>query len=135
MPEFDATHRGAARAVEPTEGTSLTIDIDSQIEQLRQENYWQIGRNSKTLAKYADFRIVLTGIRANTRIQEHHAPGRISVQTVRGHLKMHANGREFDLPRGHMLVLDRAVAHDVEAVEDSAFLLTITWPEGHQAEH
>lgn len=135
MPEFDATHRGAARAVEPTEGPYLPIDIQDQIEQLRHENYWQEGRNSKTLVKYADLRMVLTAIRANTRIQQHQAPGRIAVQTVLGHLKMHANGREFDLPLGHVLVLDRAVPHDVEAVEDSAFLLTIAWPEGHPAEH
>jgi len=49
---------------------------------------------------------------------------------VRGHLKIRAAGREFDVPQGHMLVLDRGVRHDVEALEDSAFLLTIAWPEG-----
>lgn len=135
MPEFDATHRGAARAVEPTGGAFLPVDISAQIENLRRENYWQIGRNSKTLAKYDDFRIVLTALRAKTRIQEHHTFGRIAVQTVRGHLKMHAGGQVFDLPEGHMLVLDRGMAHDVEAVEDSAFLLTIAWPEGNSAEH
>lgn len=33
------------------------------------------------------------------------------------------------LPAGHMLALERALPHDVEALEDSAFLLTIAWPE------
>jgi hypothetical protein len=37
------------------------------------------------------------------------------------------------LPAGRMLVLDRSLPHDVVAIEDSAFLLTIAWPEG--AEH
>jgi hypothetical protein len=35
----------------------------------------------------------------------------------------------FDLPQGKMLVLDRAVTHDVEAVEESAFLLTVAYPQ------
>jgi quercetin dioxygenase-like cupin family protein len=134
MPEFDAAHRGAARPVEPTEGPFLTVDLTAQIEQLAGESYWQVGRNSKTLVKFPDFRMVLTAVRANSRIEEHHAAGRIAIQTVRGHLKMRATGREFDLPLGHILVLDRGIPHDVEALEDSAFLLTIAWPEGQPPE-
>jgi quercetin dioxygenase-like cupin family protein len=129
MPEFDATHRGAARAVQPTEGPFLTVDLNEQIEQLTRESYWQVGRNSKTLVKFPDFRMVLTAVRAKARIEEHSAAGRIAIQTVRGHLKMRTAGKEFDLPLGHMLVLDRGMPHDVEALEDSAFLLTIAWPE------
>lgn len=127
------TSRGAARAPEPTTGPSLTFDLAYQIHGLRQEHYWQSGRNSKTLAKYDDFRIVLTAIQANTTIHEHQSAGRISVQTVEGHLRMHAGGKQFDLPAGRVLVLDRAMPHDVVAIEDSAFLLTIAWPE--EAEH
>ena len=129
MPESD-TSRGAARAPEATAGPSLTFDLAHQIGELRQEPYWQSGRNSKTLVKYDDFRIVLTTIRAKTTIHEHHAAGRISVHTIEGHIRMHAAGIDFDLPSGHVLVLDRAMPHDVVAVEDSAFLLTIAWPEG-----
>jgi hypothetical protein len=33
-----------------------------------------------------------------------------------------------DLPAGHLLALDQCVPHDVEAAEDSAFLLTLSWP-------
>jgi quercetin dioxygenase-like cupin family protein len=130
MPEFDATHRGAARASEPTAGPYLSFDLQQQIDEIRQEAYWQSGRNSKTIVKYGDFRIVLTAIKKGTTIREHHSDGRISVQTVVGHIRMHAAGKEFDLPSGHLLVLDRGMRHDVEALEDSAFLLTIAWPEG-----
>lgn len=130
MPEFDATHRGAARASELTEGPHLHYDLQQQVEDLRREAYWQSGRNSKTLAKFDDFRIVLTALQKGTLIPEHHAAGRISVQTVVGHIRMRAAGNEFDLPLGHLLVLDRGMRHDVEAIEDSAFLLTIAWPEG-----
>ena len=131
MPETGQS-RGAARAPEPTEGPSLSFDLADQIRQLRQEHYWQSGRNSKTIVKYADFRIVLTAIQAKTTIHEHHSAGRISVQTVEGRIRMHAGGNEFDLPAGRVLVLDRAMPHDVVALEDSAFLLTIAWPEGEE---
>lgn len=130
MPESDPTHRGAARATQPTEGPYLSYNLQQQIEELRRESYWQSGRNSKTIVKYGDFRIVLTAVQKNTVIREHHSDGRISVQTVTGHLRMHAAGKEFDLPAGNLLVLDRGMRHDVEALEDSAFLLTIAWPEG-----
>jgi len=124
------TSRGAARAPEATVGPSLTFDLAQQIRALRRESYWQSGRNSKTLVKYDDLRIVLTAIEGKTTIHEHRSAGRISVQTVEGHLRMHAGGRTFDLPAGRVIVLDRATPHDVIALEDSAFLLTIAWPAG-----
>jgi hypothetical protein len=41
---------------------------------------------------------------------------------------MHADGKLFDLPQGKILVLDRAITHDVEAIEERAFLLTVAYP-------
>ena len=118
---------GAQRTVEPTAGVFLEFDLNAQIEQLKCEPAWQNGRNAKTMVKYPDFRIVLMLMKAQTRIEEHHADGRISVQTV-GHIRMHVAGRDFDLPVGHLLALDHEVRHDVEALEDSAVLLTIARP-------
>jgi len=34
-------------------------------------------------------------------------------------------GNLVDLPAGHLVALDREVLHDVEALDDSAFMLTI----------
>lgn len=119
---------GAQRTVAPTAGVFLEFDLNAQIEQLKCEPAWQNGRNAKTMVKYPDFRIVLMLMKAKTRIEEHHADGRISVQTVAGHIRMHVAGRDFDLPVGHLLALDHEVRHDVEALEDSAVLLTIAQP-------
>ena len=117
---------GAQRTAEPTAGVFLEFDLNAQIEQLKCEPAWQNGRNAKTMVKYPDFTIVLMLMKAKTRIEEHHADGRISVQTIAGHIRMHVAGKDFDLPVGHLLALDYEVRHDVEALEDSAFLLTIT---------
>ncbi len=61
-------------------------------------------------------------------MEEHRAPGRLSLQTLTGRLRLQVHDQTIDLPAGHVLVLDPDVAHDVEALEESAFLLTIAWP-------
>lgn len=116
------------RVPDITAGPYLQFDLAAEIEKLRREPAYESGRNAKTMAKYEDFRVVLTAIKGGTRIHEHHSAGRISVQAVAGHIRMHALDREFDLPQGRLLVLDRGVQHDVEALQDSAFLLTVAWP-------
>ena len=127
MQQLEST-RGAARALEPTTGPWLAFDLAEEIEQLLQEPYWQSGRNSKTIVHYPDFRVVVTAIQANTTINEHQTAGRVAVQTLHGHLRMHAGGKEFDLPAGRILAIDQAVPYDLHAVEDSALLLFIAWP-------
>jgi quercetin dioxygenase-like cupin family protein len=122
----------AVRSPGQMEGPTLCFDLNAEIERLRGENAWQGGRNSKTLVKHPDFRVVLTVLKSNARLHEHKAAGGISVQAIAGHIRMHVQDKVIDLPAGHMLALERALPHDVEALEDSAFLLTIAWPEDAQ---
>ncbi len=61
------------------------------------------------------------------RMAEHKAIAAISVQTLAGKIRLKLPDRTADLPTGQLLVLDRSVPHDVEALEDSAFLLTMSW--------
>lgn len=122
------------RGHEFIEGTlstpSLQYDLLEEIKQLRQEESWrqETGRSSKTLVKYADLRIVLIAMKAKTRMHDHKTAGRISVQTLSGHIRLHLPDRTEDLPAGHLLALDQCLEHDVEALEESAFLLSIFWP-------
>jgi len=110
-------------------GATLTFDLGAELEQLRQEESYRAGdRNARTLVKEGGLRIVLTALQAGARLREHSAPGPISVQTLAGRIRLHAADETVDLPVGGLLALDRNVAHDVEALEDSAFLLTIAWP-------
>lgn len=107
----------------------LTFDLGAELERLRAEGGWQQGtRNAKTLVKEPDLRIVVIVMRQGGRMEEHQAPGRISIQTLAGRLRLHVLGETIDLTVGQVLVLDPDVAHDVEALEESAFLLTIAWP-------
>jgi quercetin dioxygenase-like cupin family protein len=80
-----------------------------------------------TLVKYPDLRIVYILMRSGARMQEHHAGATISVHTLSGHVRLHLAEGTVDLPAGQLLALERDVPHDVEAVEESAVLLTIAW--------
>ena len=114
----------------PMAATFLECDLTRELEQLHGEPAWNRGHNAKTLVKYDDFRVVLIALKARARLPRHHNKGRISIQPVAGHILVRAEGRTFDLPRGTLLALDQHLPHDVEALEESAFLLTIAWPGG-----
>src|SRR4029077_8164998 len=107
----------------------LHIDLERELQQLRLEDSWrrETGRSSKTLAKYPDFRIVLILMKASTRMRQHRAQGRISIQQLKGQVCLHLADRKVHVSAGHLLVLDCGVLHDVEALEESALLLTISW--------
>jgi quercetin dioxygenase-like cupin family protein len=106
----------------------LEFDLTAEVERLRLESTWHAGQNSRTLIKYDDFRVVLTAIRSGTRISEHRTDGRISVHLLSGHLRLNAVGRALDLRPGSLVALDQGEPHDLEALDDSTFLLTIAWP-------
>ncbi len=111
------------------------FNLDEQLYELHRRPEWESGIARRVLIRYPDFQITLRAMKAGTCIPNHHNPGRICVHTLRGHIHMHADGKLFDLPQGKMLVLDRAITHDVEALEESAFLLTVAYPEKGQRQH
>ena len=112
----------------PMAASFLEFDLPAEIHRLRAETTWSTGHNARTLAKYDDFRVVLIALCANARMPEHKTEGRISVHVLAGHIQVKAAGRTFNLRPGGLLALDRGLPHEVEALEESALLLTIAWP-------
>ena len=111
----------------------LRFDLQQELQELRREDSWdrETGRSSKTLAKYPDFRIVLVLMKAATHMDEHRAAARISIQALVGRIRLHLPEQEpLELSAGQLLALDCGMPHDVEALEESAFLLTVSWPKG-----
>jgi quercetin dioxygenase-like cupin family protein len=107
----------------------LKFDISRELLELRNKDSWdrETGRSSKTLAKHSDFRVVLVLMKANTQMNQHQAEGRISIQPISGRMLVRLPHQEVTLSTGELLVLDGDVLHDIEAKEESAFLLTISW--------
>ena len=124
----DPTNKNRRPHPQSMDTPHLEFDIARELQQLHLEPGWQSGQNAKTLIKYDGLRIVLIALKAGSRIPEHHTEGQISIQTIVGHIQVRADGRSFELRPGGLLALDQGLPHDVEALEESAFLLTIAWP-------
>jgi quercetin dioxygenase-like cupin family protein len=107
-------------------GAAMDFDIATELAILKQEPSWHRGdRNARTLVEKGGFRLVLTALKMGVRLRAHETPAWVSIHAITGHLRIAAAGRDVDLPAGHILVLGRDEQHDVEALEDSAFLLTV----------
>jgi len=126
VPNNEQPHRRPHTA--PMAAPFLEFDLEREVELLHSEPAWATGQNARTLVKFDDLRILLMALRARARVPGHQTKGRISIHTVIGHILVRAEGRTFDLPRGGLIVLGQGLPHDVEALEESAFVLTIAWP-------
>lgn len=114
------------------EAEVIRVNIGKELEKLKQAPSWQreSGRSSETLTKYNEFRIVLVRMKQGSYMSQHRAEGPISIHILQGKIRVHLpEDRIEDLDPGELLTLDRCLEHDVEAVEESAFLLTIAWPD------
>ncbi len=85
------------------------------------------GRRSETLVKSADLRVVLVTMRAGTTLQEHSAPGSITMQPLGGRFVFTADGVDQELVPGQLITAKPGVRHAVHALDDGAFLLTLAW--------
>lgn len=107
----------------------LRVDLMAVIGELRQEATWRLrGHNARTLAKYPDLRVVLVAMRERSRLHEHRTTAGITIQVLTGRVRLRVDGRAVELRFGDLLSIDRGLPHDVEAVDESAFLLTLSSP-------
>ena len=107
----------------------IQCDLLEEIQNLHKQDAWLhgTGPSSTTLVKHPDLRIVLLTMKKKMCMHQHSTAASISVQTLAGHIRLRLPDRTAELPAGQLLALDQCVPHDVEAEEDSAFLLTLSW--------
>lgn len=124
-PLFGAT-RSPKHGGPDIEGPVLRFDLHTELQQLRgQRNYQESGPAGRTLVKEPDLRIVLMALRAGAGLPEHHASGPISIQVIEGGVRVRLPNNSVELKSGQLLAVESGMRHDVEAIVDSAFLLTV----------
>jgi quercetin dioxygenase-like cupin family protein len=108
----------------------LQVLIPAEVKNLWQQEAWDMesGRSARTLVKYPDLRIVLVSMKAGARMTQHKTNARFAILTLAGHVRLHLPHTSVEAPKGELLAVDRDVAHDVEAIQQSTFLLIIAWP-------
>ena len=119
------------RPFRPTELSASTVTsfaVTEMANQLMTEDAFQnAGRNSLTLARGNDLTVVLIVLKAQSALQEHKAPGPITVTTLSGYLEFSTamQSEPLVLHTGDVAVCGAQLTHSVKALEDSAFLLVI----------
>lgn len=104
------------------------FDLLREIAESEQRKPWAAGIHTRTLYKKPDFRLVLICMDVAAQMKEHHVDGTSSVQVLKGHIRYSTQGQFYDLRAGDLLTLGASIRHEVEAIEDSGFLLTVSWP-------
>lgn len=121
-------------AVEKAAADFVEFDLAREIAESEQKKPWPAGRYTQTLLKRADMRILLISMEKGAELKEHHVDGSISVQVLKGSVRFATEGESRELKTGNVVSLGASIKHHVEALEDAAFLLTISWPETKRLE-
>jgi quercetin dioxygenase-like cupin family protein len=110
-------------------GTEHVLDVRAALRALRaEEGPSANGHRQITLLHQGSVRLVLFAFAAGGRMEEHHAPGWVTIQVLRGALRVRTPDAQHDLAEGQILALAPDVPHDVEAGEDADMLLGV-YPE------
>ena len=104
----------------------VSMDLNLLIEQVRSEPTWKSSdRNSITIYKCENLRIILIALHEKAELKTHTANGIISVQIIEGHIKFTTEQQVVELEKGQMLALKKQIPHSVVALKESFLLLTV----------
>jgi quercetin dioxygenase-like cupin family protein len=113
------------QALRPSKGGFALIDIAGETTRLKGKlDASGADREASSLVKDYGLNVMLMVLKRGARLHEHHTKGPLTVQVISGRVRFVAAGTPHDIAPGAMLALDREVGHSVEALEDSALLLT-----------
>jgi quercetin dioxygenase-like cupin family protein len=108
------------------QGGSIAVDLRSEIARLKGEPAWADNdRHGSSLVKGDGINVALLVLKKGAKMQEHHTRAPITVQVIEGRINFIANGKTQLATAGMLVALDRAIEHSVEAVEESAIVLTV----------
>ncbi|MGW2650152.1 cupin domain-containing protein [Streptomyces sp. NPDC001393] len=103
----------------------LSLDAKAR-EHLEQATTSSAGRSAETLygGHEHTLRQTLLALRAGTELTEHENPGEATVLVLRGRVTLRSGEDSWEGMTGDLLIVPPA-RHSLQAVEDSAVLLTV----------
>jgi quercetin dioxygenase-like cupin family protein len=122
----DSANVWKARPDRPVAVPLLHLRLADELGRLRQESTWRTsGRNAITLTKEPTLRLVLLLLGKGTTMPEHQTAGPLTLQVLSGLVAFRAGDRAKEVGPGELIVLESAIGHEIEALEESAVLLTL----------
>jgi quercetin dioxygenase-like cupin family protein len=123
-----STGRVSERTPRSLSGEALSFDLGTEAELLKREQAWHDhGHNARTLAKYADFRVVMVVLKTDARMRQAQSDQCMTVQPLSGSIRVYLPDSWHDVGEGQLLTVGSCVPHEIVAVEESAFLLCLGW--------
>jgi quercetin dioxygenase-like cupin family protein len=110
------------------------FDMQDALRKLRHEDSPErAGHKQITLDQYGPVTMVLFAFDAGGALKDHKAAGVVTIQALEGELIVRTEAHEYKLRPNMMVMLSPNVRHSVEAVKQSAMLLTVCLlnSEGH----
>jgi quercetin dioxygenase-like cupin family protein len=103
-----------------------SFDLPREVDALRQELSWERGdRNAKTLVQERGLRVVLVALKPRARLAEHESHAHLTVHVLAGRLLVRLPDRTVEAAADRLVSIEPGVAHELEALEETTFLLTI----------
>ena len=127
---YGSTSGTDSRGSRPLIEDLMVFSLPAEIDALREEAPYQGGdRNSATLAKEVDFRVLLTVLRSGASLDEHDGDARASIQLLEGTAGLTVgSAEEAQLEEADVAVIDAGRSWLLRATSDCALLLTLAWP-------
>jgi quercetin dioxygenase-like cupin family protein len=112
------------QTLRPAAGGMLSLKIMDEAASLKAKPEWSSAdRLAASLVKDGALNILLMMLKKGARLAEHRTKGPIAVHVVSGVIRFSAGNRSAELSQGSIAALDREVAHELEALEESVILL------------
>lgn len=109
----------------PAKSPLSEFRLSAEIDRLKGEAAWSSGtRNAITLAK-GPLSIVLVVLKPGATLEEHRARGPMTLQVLSGSLRFRSAGTVREAEAGQLVVLESVLVHEVQALTESALLLTL----------
>ncbi len=108
------------------QGGLIAVDVRAEIARLKSELAWADNdRHGSSLVKGDGINVALMMLKKGAKLQQHHTRAPITVQVIEGKINFVARGKSQLATAGTIVALDRAIEHSVEALEESAIVLTV----------
>lgn len=111
--------------VEQGERIYGTFSLTDEIRKFPPDPDSKARHRAETLVKISTLRVVLVTMLEGGELQEHDAPGPITVQVLEGRISLSVEGETRELQAGELISLAPGIKHAVRGIESGAFLLTI----------
>lgn len=110
----------------PIDSPVVLIDLPSFIDQIKNEKAWEENdRNSITVFKSGKMRIIVGAMHKNTEMTTAYPDNILSVQVIKGRLKLHTSEKVMEVEKDQILALHEHIPYKLEAIKKTTFILTV----------